>query len=569
MVGVLIGGALAALLLLTCTVSLSFWYFTSGREPGNAKNLTPGTDAPTTTADNKPADPQPDTPGEDILVQVSKQEADDIHANLQKEVKHLLSRKTPPKAGGDGGWEPVAPVNLNPANPELQKINAAIDKGVAYLKRTQKADGTWHNGHPVGYASIGGLTLLECGIPADDPCVQRAAAYVRSHVANLTKTYELSLAILFLDRLGDLRDRPIIQVLALRIMAGQSDGGGWTYNCSVLTPQDNIQLYHFLHTNKRPELLNPLDGGTKTPSGIVNNPVREPNNLADPFKQFQDLVLDMAIAAPPKKGKGKQGKTPVIPPLGPDTKGTKDAKPASAPPVRPDMLKPNLQRLPVVKYQGKLKNQVPRPTHDTTDNSNTQFAMLALWAARRHDVPTDHALLAAYQRFMASQVDDGGWGYHFAKQRSTASMTCVGLLGLAMGHGAAPDFVKAGADPKNLVFKPALEDRDIQRGLQALARNIGDSGATAPMQNLYFMWSVERVAMLYDLKTIGGKDWYGWGSQILVRHQRPEGDWHPSQYHGASPPLNTCFALLFLRRSNLVQDLTNNLRLQSAIRERD
>ena len=37
------------------------------------------------------------------------------------------------------------------------------------------------------------------------------------------------------------------------------------------------------------------------------------------------------------------------------------------------------------------------------DNSNSQFAMLALWAARRHDVPVEHALLLAEQRYRTSQ----------------------------------------------------------------------------------------------------------------------------------------------------------------------
>jgi len=45
------------------------------------------------------------------------------------------------------------------------------------------------------------------------------------------------------------------------------------------------------------------------------------------------------------------------------------------------------------------------------------------------------------------------------------------------------------------------------------------------MENLYFLWSVERVAVLYDLKTIGGKDWYGWGAQILLANQRGAGNW--------------------------------------------
>ena len=37
------------------------------------------------------------------------------------------------------------------------------------------------------------------------------------------------------------------------------------------------------------------------------------------------------------------------------------------------------------------------------DNSNTQFAMLALWAARRHDVPVEVALGLVEQRFRATQ----------------------------------------------------------------------------------------------------------------------------------------------------------------------
>ena len=54
-------------------------------------------------------------------------------------------------------------------------------------------------------------------------------------------------------------------------------------------------------------------------------------------------------------------------------------------------------------------------------------------------------------------------------------MTCVGLLGLALGHGASPEIIRFNPnDPKDIVVKPALEDPKIQTGLQALARNIGE-----------------------------------------------------------------------------------------------
>src|SRR5208282_4758720 len=47
------------------------------------------------------------------------------------------------------------------------------------------------------------------------------------------------------------------------------------------------------------------------------------------------------------------------------------------------------------------------------DNSNTQFAMLALWAARRHDVPVERSLALSELRFRVSQLRSGAWAYRF------------------------------------------------------------------------------------------------------------------------------------------------------------
>ena len=72
-------------------------------------------------------------------------------------------------------------------------------------------------------------------------------------VPNLEATYELGLAILFLDRLGDPKDEPLIRTMALRLMVGQSASGGWTYNCRRLPPQDEETLLTILQaTRPRP-----------------------------------------------------------------------------------------------------------------------------------------------------------------------------------------------------------------------------------------------------------------------------------------------------------------------------
>jgi hypothetical protein len=486
----------------------------------------------------------------------------------------VLKRKAPAKAGGnEQELDPIMPVNPTKqpiVGRDEQKVNAAIDKGVAYLKRNQNADGAWPGGHGVGYAAIGGLTLLECKIPAQDPAVQKAAAYVRFHTGNLNATYELSLAILFLDRLADPGDRSLIQGMALRLLAGQTASGGWSYRCHPLSPQEMYQLYTFLQSNKQHNLLNPLGGGSKTQAGIAVNPTRDRNKLDDPFLELGELILTKGIdGTKPELKKGD-----IIPGVDTDPKNPRATKPKpdkpALKPIRPETLPANLRNLLVVKNQGVKKGKT-KLLQAGGDNSNTQFAMLALWAARRHDVPTDQALLASHQRFIMSQNPDGGWGYRPGTAMNPNTMTNVGLLGLAFGHGAAPDFVTFNPkNPKDIIVKPALQDPAIQKGLKALSRYVGQPSldpnmTNFPTENLYFLWSVERVAMLYDLKTIGGKDWYRWGAQVLVHNQLADGDWGSLRYPGASPPINTCFALLFLRRSNLVQDLTNNLRLSTAI----
>ncbi len=194
----------------------------------------------------------------------------------------------------------------------------------------------------------------------------------------------------------------------------------------------------------------------------------------------------------------------------------------------------------------------------TTDNSNTQFAILALWTAQRHGVPMNRTLNLIVRRYITSQNMDGTWGYHYRFGGDSwlrpGPMTCVGLIGLAVGHG----LVDANDRP---VGQPVRDPRIIN-GLLALSRFIGQPAnrmGYLPMQNLYFLWSVERAAVLYDLPKIGDKDWYRWGAQILVANQDDKGNWANGQYPGNNPTPDTCLALLFLKQANLVKDLTAKL----------
>jgi hypothetical protein len=163
---------------------------------------------------------------------------------------------THPEPASDPGPTPVQPV-LQPAVhlppgidiQKQRKINEAIVKGVWYLKDRAGANGAWGKDFidrpdvTVGFAALPGLTLLECGVYPSDPVVQKAAAVVRTQVFNInpeenyagSSTYQMSLAILFLDRLGDKKDESLIQYLALCLIAGQHPtDGAWTYGVPAL-----------------------------------------------------------------------------------------------------------------------------------------------------------------------------------------------------------------------------------------------------------------------------------------------------------------------------------------------
>jgi hypothetical protein len=363
---------------------------------------------------------------------------------------------------------------------ETKRVDTAIATGKAFLTRTQFNSGTWSSAvgvqagmgavermWAVGYAALPGLTLLETGVPGKDAAVQRAAKFVRQYVQNQTRTYEISLVILFLDRLGEEKDLPLIRSLALRLAGGQTPQGGWGYECPVLKPAQEKKLIELLRDWK-----------------------------------------------PPDK---------PVPPGDP-----------------------------------KAKNPKPVPP-DKADNSNTQFAILALWTARKHDLNLAYVFYQVEHRFRYTQAPTG-WGYRFrfppVKQGTQAAMTCVGLLGLAVGRGSAKD----GGKP---------EDDGVLQGLRALASFMKDTSdwngimahaALGPKGalNYYFLWSVERTGVLLNLKTIGGKDWYRWGVELILPEQKKDGSW-VGRGSGGSPVIDTCFALLFLKKSDLLPDLRETL----------
>ncbi len=95
------------------------------------------------------------------------------------------------------------------------------------------------------------------------------------------------------------------------------------------------------------------------------------------------------------------------------------------------------------------------------DNSNTQFALLGLWAAGRHGFDSDSALESIDQHFRSSQLGDGRWGYRVGLGGSEA-MSCAGLdgagdRGIAAQPRRAADRARGAALAADQAFVEAAE----------------------------------------------------------------------------------------------------------------
>jgi hypothetical protein len=196
----------------------------------------------------------------------------------------------------------------------------------------------------------------------------------------------------------------------------------------------------------------------------------------------------------------------------------------------------------------------PRRVAIHTDNSNTQFAVLALWVARRRGAPVQPALSLAARHFRDTQNADGSWPYTTDGGRSRPANTCAGLLGLAVEHGIRTD----SNPPRDEAVVDGLHylGDAVNRAEPPRPRHGLGYGAVGTMADLYFFWSLERTAMIYGLDVVGDREWYPWAAERIVDAQQADGSWR-SAY---GPWIDTCFALLVLRRTNLAPDLTATLR---------
>jgi RNA polymerase sigma factor (sigma-70 family) len=141
-----------------------------------------------------------------------------------------------PAVGGQAGAAAPAPPQPDPVVP-------AIERGVRFLKEQEGGRGHWENVAAFEALNMRGgptclalLALLNAGVPADDPVVSRALAFLRKKVEPQT-TYVVGLQTMVFARVGDPQDRPRIQLNVRWLLKGRmlvnGQPGEWSYSPGI------------------------------------------------------------------------------------------------------------------------------------------------------------------------------------------------------------------------------------------------------------------------------------------------------------------------------------------------
>ncbi len=181
------------------------------------------------------------------------------------------------------------------------------------------------------------------------------------------------------------------------------------------------------------------------------------------------------------------------------------------------------------------------------DHSVTQFGVLGLWESVKRGGPAPAGLWHdVIRHFLETQLPDGGWNYDGRpNNRSTATMTAAGLTALLVAQQQAH---RSRHRPV-----PAVAEA-IERGLHRLA--LAEMSRDAPRRGRYWMYylvSLERVALASGVKLIGTEDWFVSGARRILDREAGRG-------HLGHDLVDTAFALMFLSRGQ-VQVWINKLRV--------
>jgi len=450
------------------------------------------------------------------------------------------------------------------------KVNAAVKKGVEYLKSQQGADGSWKgqrlsSQYPEGVSALCGYALVKAGEPVNSECITKLLHYLRNQP--FRTVYSVSTLIMFLSALAT---PPPVKKEAEELVKNP----GKKMRTSVFEPHEKrmrkqmkklpgwvkdllkkaVQWLISKQSNNIWRYPGPQPGGR---GGI--GPNEDASNT-----QYAMLALHCAMQVGISVPKSVFMK--VIPWFlqnqdkdGPEVKGFR--VPAAD--------------LPIYKLK-KLEKQI-------LDSMKKRWeARVDAWKKAKKEGKTPPKLTNPrtevieiddpYKKFGAEpgKMKARGWCYvnraangivgndpRIGQMRTdwtktTGSMTTSGVISLII----------AKSQVERQLNKSTLQmvNQSIRDGFGWLLKNwTVSSNPNHPCWHLYYLYGIERCAILGLVDKIGKHNWYKEGAEYLMGAQQADGSWQgesesPSWARGelgVGPVENTCFALLFLLRATV------------------
>lgn len=408
---------------------------------------------------------------------------------------------------------PSAPDRIERTPEFVQAVNAAIDRGAAWLRKAQAADGSFPEfpEFPGATTALGYCTLRVCGAARDDAAAKSAwASLRRDYRKKDLKTYTAAVYLMAIaehgERIPGAADEHDVKLtpdeakwaeeIVRTLVEGQDQEGCWAYEADGVASRSGAQMPNvYDHSNTQYALL-----GLKSAArcGI----------------RIEASVWTKALA---HFLATQEAKGPEVPRRG---AAPKDGN------VRGSTTATVKDHARGWCYRGK-------PTPPVTGKTN---------APRPGADPPQ----PAYGAMTAGAV--------------SSLVICRSEL----------------ADTHEMTAKMDVDsERAVWDGLAWLGTNwqpnalLGPSGDLPPQLldamgsglSLYEFYGVERAGVLAAVEWMADLDWYGGGASSLLQTQRPDGSWsgldaglmvaNLAGRKTAFHTIDTCFALLFLKKGTV------------------
>ena len=402
------------------------------------------------------------------------------------------------------------------ADEALQKqINTAIDKGVEYLKGLPLKDGenkgSWPDGtntvYGGGNATASGkmflattalsmLTLLKCGVDPEEDCILGGLAWLDKV---LPKEY------------GETKKgRPDPSIM------------GQTYHAGIL-----LMMYEALYSAR----------GDKQMKADGKDPAKDVRPALKP--DAKDLAVITRIVKWLKDTQSRKGAWRYGSPVW-DAPGGIEEDPSASQVV-----------LLGLSSAGRLGVEAG-------DDVWKQAAGWFLEAQEKNGPAVKGKAAGAVGGTYSVRDGDRARGWPYLRrsadkkeEKAIGSMTACGIGSLVLCKGA---LAKSKTWGKNQV---AAVDRGIYDGLAWI--DLHYTVASNPegwRSHYYYLYGVERLGTLGGFEKIGEHVWYVDGAKLLVAAQGAGGAWNNHDEIEPSDVIDTCFALLFLKRATVPVGVT-------------